>query len=83
MVSFYSALALAATVSAISSSRRDVATVLTNLETIDTDTNALTSTITAWDASLLGALGIQSDVGSLEVSDENLSDASPQPEPGN
>lgn len=68
MVSFYSVLALAAAVSAIPSSRRDVTTVLANLKTIDTDTDALTSTITAWDASLLGALGIQSNVGTLEVS---------------
>lgn len=67
MPSFYSLLVLAAAVSAIPSKPRDVATVLANLETIDTDTDALTATINAWDSSLLGALGITSDVSTLEV----------------
>lgn len=67
MFSLYSVLVLAITVSAASLAKRDVATVLTNLETIDTQTESLTSAINAWDASLLGALGVQQDVTNLEV----------------
>lgn len=67
MVSFYSVVTLATAVSAASLVHRDVATVLANLEAINNQTEALTAAIVAWDASLLGALGIQSDVSSLEV----------------
>lgn len=63
----FSVLFLATAVSAVVVPR-DVATVLANLEGIDASTVALTNTIVAWDASLLGALGIQSDVTTLEVS---------------
>lgn len=68
MMSFYSILAFVATLSALPSAKRDVGTILTNLRTIDTNTNALTAEIRSWDGSLLGALGIQSDVTTLEVS---------------
>lgn len=67
---FGTALVLATAVSAIPHPRiakRDVDTVLANLENIDTETNALTATITDWDGSLLGALGISSDTTTLEV----------------
>lgn len=67
MPSLYSLVVLAVAVSALPSKPRDVATVLANLETIDSDTKTLTTTINAWDASLLGALGITSDVSTLEV----------------
>lgn len=68
MLSLYSAVVLAAAASALPSSVRDVTTVQNNLEAIDTSTKSLTSTINSWDSSLLGALGIQSSVTSLEVS---------------
>lgn len=68
MFSLYSAVVLAAAASALPSSPRDVATVLTNLQAINAATTTLTSAITSWDASTLGALGVQSDVTSLEVS---------------
>lgn len=67
MVNFYSVIVLATAISAAKISKRDVAAVLANLATIDSQTDALTTGIQAWDASLLGALGIQSDVTSLEV----------------
>lgn len=52
---------------AATNTRRDVNTVLGNLQTIATEANALTSTITAWDGSLLGALGIASAATTLKV----------------
>lgn len=67
MFSLYSVFVLATAVSAAALAKRDAATVLTNLETINNQTTALTAAIVAWDASALGALGIQSDVTSLEV----------------
>ncbi|KAJ4412951.1 hypothetical protein N0V82_008634 [Gnomoniopsis sp. IMI 355080] len=67
MFSLYSAFVLATAVSAATLAKRDVATVLTNLENIDTQTETLTAAINAWDASLLGALGVQSDVTNLET----------------
>lgn len=70
MFNFGTALVLATAASAIPSYKivkRDVTTVLTNLETIDTDTNTLTTAITSWDGSLLGALGISGDTTTLEV----------------
>jgi hypothetical protein len=39
--------------------QRDVSDVLAELADIDTATNSLTSTVNAWDGSLLGALSIQ------------------------
>lgn len=67
MLTLQTAFVFATAVSAAALVKRDVTTVLTNLENIDTQTNALTAAITAWDASALGALGIQSDVTTLEV----------------
>ncbi|KAJ4386514.1 hypothetical protein N0V93_009411 [Gnomoniopsis smithogilvyi] len=67
MFSLYSAFVLATAVSAATLAKRDVTTVLTNLENIDTQTETLTAAINAWDASLLGALGIQTDVTNLET----------------
>lgn len=68
MFSLYSVFLLATAVSAGPRiAKRDVATVLANLENIDTQTNSLTAAINAWDASALGALGIQQDVTNLEV----------------
>ncbi|KAF3764984.1 hypothetical protein M406DRAFT_70507 [Cryphonectria parasitica EP155] len=68
MMSLYAVATLAVAVSALPSiQKRDVTTVLDNLETIDSDTNTLTAAIEAWDASLLGALGVQSDVTTLET----------------
>lgn len=71
MFNFGTALVLATAVSAIPSpkiAKRDVNTVLTNLQTIDAQTNTLTTTINDWDGSLLGALGISSEATTLEVS---------------
>lgn len=70
MFNFGTALVLATAVSAIPApkiEKRDVTTVLNNLETIDAETNVLTADITNWDGSLLGALGISSDTSTLEV----------------
>lgn len=70
MFNLGTALVLATAVSAIPSSKiakRDVDTVLTNLQTIDAQTNTLTTTINSWDGSLLGALGISGEVTTLEV----------------
>lgn len=49
--------------------RRDAAETLANLQSIDTSTKSLTSTITSWDGSLLGALGIQSAANAVGVRD--------------
>lgn len=67
MFTLQTAFVFATAVSAAALMKRDVTTVLTNLENIDTQTNSLTAAINAWDASALGALGIQSDVTTLEV----------------
>lgn len=68
MVNFYSVVVLATAVSAASIlNKRDAAAVLENLSNIDVQTDALTTAITAWDATLLGALGIQTTVTNLEV----------------
>lgn len=70
MFSFGTVLVLATAVTAIPApkiEKRDVTTVLDNLETIDAQTNVLTADITSWDGSLLGALGISSDSSTLEV----------------
>lgn len=67
MLTIRSVFVFATAVSAAALVKRDVTTVLTNLENIDTQTNALTAAINAWDASALGALGIQTDVTNLEV----------------
>lgn len=70
MFNFASALVLVTAVSAIPSpkiAKRDVDTVLANLEAIDAQTNTLTTTINDWDGSLLGALGISSETTTLEV----------------
>lgn len=52
----------ATAVSALSTTwgRRDVKTGLTILRTIDTQTDALTTSIVSWDGSFFGALGISS-----------------------
>lgn len=68
MVNWISPLLLITAVSALPSTRRDVNTVLTNLQTIDSQANSLTSSINSWDGSLFGALGIASASNSLDVS---------------
>lgn len=45
--------------------RRDTATILANLAGIDTATNSLTATITAWDGSTVGAIGIATSANAL------------------
>lgn len=45
--------------------RRDIQETLDNLAAIDTATNALTTTITAWDGSIVGALGIATSANEL------------------
>ncbi|KAH8645824.1 hydrophobic surface binding protein A-domain-containing protein [Xylariales sp. PMI_506] len=66
MVRLASLVALAAGASAAAINRRDVSTILANLEAIDSSTNSLTSTVTSWDGSLLGALTINTAAGTLE-----------------
>ncbi|KAK9415322.1 putative Hydrophobic surface binding protein A [Seiridium unicorne] len=58
------AIALFAT-AVFGTARRDVAETLENLQAIDTATNELTSTITAWDGSTVGAIGIASSANAL------------------
>ncbi|KAK6084266.1 hypothetical protein SCUP234_01931 [Seiridium cupressi] len=58
------AIALFAT-AVLGTARRDVAETLENLQAIDTATNELTSTITAWDGSTVGAIGIASSANAL------------------
>lgn len=67
MVKLTSAVLLVTAVSALPSSwvRRDVNTVLNNLGTIDTETDALTTSVDAWDGSFFGALGIASASNTL------------------
>lgn len=67
MVHWCSPLLFITAVSALPLARRDVNTVLANLQTIDSQANSLTSSITSWDGSLFGALGIASASNSLEV----------------
>ncbi|KAJ4390573.1 hypothetical protein N0V93_004169 [Gnomoniopsis smithogilvyi] len=73
MVNLYSAFFFVTAISAsvLPLGRRDVTTVLDNLETIDTQTKALTTSITSWDGSLLGALGIASASNSLGTAIDN------------
>lgn len=69
MVNFASVLVFATAITALPSLiRRDPAETLANLQSIDTSTRALTTTVTNWDGSLLGALGIQSDATAVGVS---------------
>lgn len=67
MFNLYSILVSAAAISAVPAVRRDVATVLDNLEAINDQAVSLTSTVQSWDGSLLGALGIYSDVTAAVV----------------
>lgn len=72
MVNFSSVFLFVTAISAAvvpSVSRRDAAETLANLEAIDTSTKSLTTTVTNWDGSLLGALGINSAATDLEVRD--------------
>ncbi|KAK2611019.1 hypothetical protein N8I77_004402 [Diaporthe amygdali] len=55
--------------------RRDAAETLANLQSIDTSTKSLTSTITSWDGSLLGALGIQSAANAVGTQIDNANTA--------
>ncbi|KAJ4411269.1 hypothetical protein N0V82_009053 [Gnomoniopsis sp. IMI 355080] len=73
MVNLYSACFFVTAVSAavLPLGRRDVTTVVNNLETIDTQTKALTTSINGWDGSLLGALGIASASNSLGTAIDN------------
>lgn len=82
MVQFVALVALLAT-SALgrSVSKRDVSTVLADLATIDSATNALTAAVNDWDGSLLGALTIQSasttigndiDAANADAADESV-----------
>jgi hypothetical protein len=69
MVNFASLFVFATAITALPSLvRRDTAETLGNLQSIDTSTKALTVTVTNWDGSLLGALGIQSDATAVGVS---------------
>ena len=62
-------LLLATTVSALTINvPRDTARILSNLATIDRNTKSLTTTVTNWDGSLLGALGINGAVSTLKDS---------------
>ncbi|PSR87264.1 hydrophobic surface binding protein A-domain-containing protein [Coniella lustricola] len=69
MPSIYSVLAFATAITALPSLQqaRDVSTVLANLETIDEDTNSLTSALTTWGGDALGALTIGADVNTIEA----------------
>lgn len=71
MLNLYSALLFVTAVSAIPLGQRDVTTVLDNLETIDTQTKSLTTSITGWDGTILGALGIDSASNSLATAINN------------
>jgi hypothetical protein len=69
MVNFASVFVFATAITALPSLiRRDPAETLANLQSIDASTRALTTTVTNWDGSLLGALGIQSDATTVGVS---------------
>ncbi|KAH8204399.1 hypothetical protein TruAng_001450 [Truncatella angustata] len=58
--------------------RRDTAEILADLQAIDDSTKSLTSTITAWDGSTVGAIGIATaanNVGSqIDAANDNASD---------
>lgn len=71
MLNLYSALLFVTAVSAIPLGQRDVTTVLGNLETIDTQTKSLTTSITGWDGTIFGALGIDSASNSLATAINN------------
>lgn len=75
MVNLYSAFFFVTAISAIPLGRRDVTTVVNNLKTIDTQTNALTTSINSWDGSLLGALGIASASNTLGTAIDNANTA--------
>lgn len=71
MLNLYSAFLFVTAVSAIPLAQRDVTTVLDDLETIDTQTKALTTSITGWDGTILGALGIDSASNTLATAINN------------
>lgn len=58
MVNPYPVLLFVTAISAVSLGRRDVTTVLNTLQTIDTQTAALTTSTNSWDGSPLGTLAI-------------------------
>lgn len=72
------ALALYATAALGAVIRRDTQETLDNLAAIDTATNSLTATITAWDGSTLGAIGIATSANALgdqiDAANEDASD---------
>lgn len=69
MVNFGSFFLFATAITALPSLvKRDTAETLANLQGIDNSTRALTTTVTSWDGSLLGALGIQSSANAVGVS---------------
>ncbi|KAI0126999.1 hydrophobic surface binding protein A-domain-containing protein [Xylariales sp. AK1849] len=77
MVKFESIILFATAISAATIRRRDAAETLANLQTIDADTDSLTTTVTDWDGSVLGALGISSSATALENEiDDTNTDAS-------
>ena len=68
MVNFGLVFLLATSISALPAVRRDTAETLANLQSIDVATDELTTTVSGWDGSLLGALGINGAAQSLGVS---------------
>lgn len=69
MVNFGSLFLFATAITALPSLvKRDPAETLANLQGIDSSTRSLTTTVTSWDGSLLGALGIQSAANAVGVS---------------
>lgn len=65
LVNLSSALLFATAISALPFGKRDATSVVTNLGTITTQTQALTTSITNWDSTILGALSIPAAVTSL------------------
>ncbi|KAG6363127.1 hypothetical protein INS49_008222 [Diaporthe citri] len=76
MVNFGSFFLFATAITALPSLvRRDTAETLANLKGIDNSTRSLTTTVTSWDGSLLGALGIQSAATAVGTQIDNANTA--------
>ncbi|KAL1878690.1 hypothetical protein Daus18300_001965 [Diaporthe australafricana] len=76
MVNFASLFVFATAITALPSLiRRDPAETLANLQSIDASTRSLTTTVTSWDGSLLGALGIQSSATAVGTQIDNANAA--------
>lgn len=83
MVNFGSLFLFATAITALPSLiKRDPAETLANLQGIDSSTRSLTTTVTSWDGSLLGALGIQSAANAVGVSSpSSISQSNTRPLP--